>query len=127
MGILAKHAQDNYFDNHFDNFEEYLETTGIAAKGVPPYLLVRSNCEECDEDVLAIRYHGRRILLVHVVERLILHQCPVPGFDTENYPDDPNVRDGDGEIRNGGWHDEYPDDPYNYPDIPYVDPTRGVK
>ncbi len=141
MSILEKHAQDNYWDKHWDEFESHLETTGIRAKGVPAYLLIRTRCESCDEEALCIKYHGRRILVVHVIDRLVMHQCPVntrfeigpeegqtePDPNQETYPDDPNVRDGSGRIRNGGWHDEYPDDPYSYPDIPYVDPTRGVK
>ena len=136
MGILEKHAYDNYWDKHWDEFESHLETTGIPIKGVPAYLLIRTQCTSCNEDALCIKYHGKRILVVPAIERLVIHQCPFPAYEIgpdeghpepEVYPDDPNVRDGGGEIRSGGWFDEYPDDPHSYPDIPYVDPTRGVK
>lgn len=125
MGILEKHAQDNWFDKHYDKFEEYLETTGLSRRGIPPYLLVRSNCLDCNESVTAIRYHGKRIQIVLVLERWILHQCPIhtryeigpEEGQPEPWPDQ-------------GWSDpgveppDFADDPYARPDIPYVDPTK---
>lgn len=126
MGILKKHGDNNYLDNTFDNFEPRLERGEMHISALPGYLLYGSRCTDCDEEVTALRYKGRRILLHANGEKWIIHQCPPPV--EEIYPDDPNVRDGDGRIVGGGWTDPGPepdpfnDDPYMYPDIPYVPP-----
>jgi len=142
MGILKKHAEDNYLDNTYDNFEERLGLGNFPVRAIPPHLLYGSRCVTCDEEVTALRYRGRRIDLIIVMGNWALHQCPnEPEYGErddileaqaeargEIWPDDPNVRDGDGNIRDGGWTDpgteprDFPDDPYMYPDIPYVPP-----
>lgn len=127
--LLEKYAGLNWFDETYSDFEPRLERGEIPVAGIKPWFLIRTYCTDCDEPALAIRYHGRRILIIANGERFIPHQCPDP--TPQVYPDDPEVRDGSGDIRGGGWHDdkkydeEFADDPYAYPDIPYVDPTRG--
>ncbi len=127
--LLEKYAGLNWFDDTFSDFEPRLERGEIPVAGIKPWFLIRTYCTDCDEPALAIRYHGRRILIIANQEFFIPHQCPDPA--AEVYPDDPEVRDGDGRLVAGGWTDPGPepdpfnDDPYVYPDIPYVDPTRG--
>ena len=153
MGILSKHAGDNYFDARWNNFEEELDAGRVTDKSIPTYFLIRTRCENCDEEATAIKYHGRRILIWLNGNVWENHQCPAqigpeeghaeptPEEEidwserqdieqellTQTHPDDPCSRDGSGNIRSGGWHDEYPDDPYSYPDIPYVDPTQNTR
>jgi len=149
--ILRKHAKDNYFDLRWSDFESALDNGQVHHGAIPSYFLIRTSCMSCDADSTAIKYHGNRILIDPNGNTWERHKCrPVIGPDeghaeptpeeeidvheradieqellNATHPDDPNVRDGSGNLRSGGWHDEYPDDPYNYPDIPYVDPTRG--
>ncbi len=132
MGILQKHADDNYYTRTFDNFVERLERGELPTKALLWFDLYGSECADCEQKVTAFKYRGDRYHL-HLTgpkdaRRWIVHQCPP--YEGEIYPDDPEVRDGDGRIVGGGWTDPGPepdpfnDDPYNYPDIPYVDPTR---
>ena len=151
MGILKKHAGDNFFDSTWDNFEERLERGAFSHAAFPGWLLIRSSCLTCDASVTVIKYHGRRIELVpsgdeQMGRRWIIHQCPPEVLDQhgadsdeverqqsmtwrdkpepeygeaddiaeaqaeakgEIYPDDPNVRDGNGDIvAHFDWNDE---------------------
>ena len=105
-GLLEKHS-GSWLDENFDDLETDL-AKGMHKGEIPPWFLIRTYCSDCDEPCTAIRYHGRRIL-VHPsgTEQMgkfwIIHQCPPPV--EEIYPDDPEVRDGDGEIRALGWDD----------------------
>ena len=135
MGILSKHAKDNFFDARWKDFEAELDAGRISTKAIPGYFLIRTRCLDCDEDCNAIKYHGRRLLIIPNGEFWINHQCPPPVEDT--HPDDPEVRDGSGNLRGGGWTDRGDDqdrrqfdDPkysFDYPDIPYVDPTQNTR
>ena len=127
-GLLAKYGADNWLERNFGDLEPKLEK-GIRAAEMPPWFLIRTYCEYCDEPCCSIRHRGERLLVVVVDDMIFLHQCPPPVEDV--YPDDPNVRDGDGNIRGGGWSDDtwgqppdYSDPPYDfqYPDVPYVPP-----
>ncbi len=130
-GLLEKHS-GNCLDKNFDDLEADL-AKGIHEGEIPPWLLIRTYCPDCDEGCLAINQHSKRHLVVANLGRLTLHQCP-PAVE-EVYPDDPEVRDGSGNLRGGGWTDAGDDqdrrqfdDPkysFDYPDIPYVDPTQG--
>ena len=129
MSILQKYADRNWYDRHMDDFAGKLEAGRIKASFLLPWDCYGSECGTCEQKVIAFKYRGTRYDLHETSDgRLIVHQCPPPVEDV--YPDDPNVRDGDGNIRDGGWSDpgtepdSFADDPYNYPDIPYVDPTR---
>jgi len=108
LGLLVKYQGDNWFDDTYDHFEDRLERGLISHIAIPGWFLIRTYCTDCDEPCTAIRYHGRRIL-VHpsgteqTGKFWIIHQCPPP--TEEIYPDDPEVRDGDGEIRALGWDD----------------------
>ncbi len=150
MNILKKYADRNYYDETFDKFLERLEAGRIGVAQLRSWDLYGSRCVTCDESVTAFRYRGERYDLVHAGGFWVIHQCPAnklyeigpeegqpePEIDAQEradielelsnarYPDDPEVRDGSGNIRSGGFYDDYPDDPYCYPDIPYVDPTR---
>jgi hypothetical protein len=132
VGILKRHGQNNYLDNTFDDFEGRLERDTITVPAIPKYLLYGAHCENCDESVTALRYKGRRILLHDVNGIWVIHQCPHP-FDigveeghpepTEDEIDVHERADINEELLKNQWADsEYPDDPYNYPDIPYVAP-----
>jgi len=155
--ILAKHAGLTWFDDTYDNFEPRLEAGEFPLAAIKPWFLIRTYCMTCDGPCVAIRYHGRRILLIDVEGFWRPHQCPYeigpeegqtePTAEEEidaqeradieqelvnqQYPDDPEVRDGDGNIRGGGWTDpgtqprSFGEPVFGYPDIPYVDPTRG--
>ena len=135
MGILEKHSKDNFFDARWDDFEGMLDKGNISAKAIPGYFLIRTRCTDCDEECNAIKYHGRRLLIIANGDSWINHQCPPPV--EEVYPDDPEVRDGSGNLRSGGWTDRGDDqdrrqfdDPkysFDYPDIPYVDPTQHTR
>ncbi len=128
MGILKSHADNNWYDRTFDNFVERLERGRIGVAMLRSWDLYGSECIDCEEKVTAFKYRGQRYDLHHSGGFWVIHQCPPSA--PEIYPDDPNVRDGDGNIVGGGWSDPgtepdpFNDDPYNYPDIPYVDPTR---
>ena len=150
MSILKKYADRNHYDSTYDDFVGRLERGQIGVAMLRSWDLYGSECVDCEEKVTAFKYRGQRYDLHHSGGFWIIHQCPnlhtlspvnagkpEPDYGEaddiaeaqaeakgEIYPDDPNVRDGGGNIRSGGWFDEYPDDPYNYPDIPYVDPTR---
>lgn len=160
-GILAKHASDNYFDARWKDFESELDNDRVSMASIPTYFLIRTRCETCDEEATAIKYHGRRILIVPNGNLWQNHQCPqkyqigpeeghaepTPEEEidwqeradieqemlTQTHPDDPCVRDGDGEIRSGGWSDpssqprSFADPVTGYPDIPYVDPTQNTR
>ena len=128
MTILKKYADRNHYDSTYDDFVGRLERGQIGVAMLKSWDLYGSECVTCEEKVTAFKYRGQRYDLHHVGGFWVIHQCPPP--TEEVYPDDPNVRDGDGRIVGGGWTDPGPepdpfnDDPYNYPDIPYVDPTR---
>ena len=64
MGILEKHSKDNFFDARWDNFERTLDEGNIPLTAIPGYFLIRTRCEDCDEECTAIKYHGRRILII---------------------------------------------------------------
>ena len=120
--ILKRHATENFFDRTWQNFEERLERGAFAHTAFPGWLLIRSACLDCDADVTVIKYHGRRIQLVpsgdnQMGKNWIVHQCKHAHPDPEHeygerddrleaaaeargeiYPDDPNVRDGNGDI-----------------------------
>ncbi len=133
-GLLAKYRSQNWLTKTFGDLEKELES-GLPSAEMPPWFLIRTYCGDCNEGCLAIKHEGKRHLVVEVAGRLSLHQCPPPV--EEVYPDDPEVRDGSGDLRAGGWTDRGDDqdrrqfdDPkysFDYPDIPYVDPTQGVK
>ncbi len=133
MGLLEKYQGANWFDENFANFEGSLEKGVVPHIRIPGYLLVRTYCTACDEDCTAIRYHGRRYLLVASgTEQMgrfwVIHQCPHP-FDIgveEGHPEPTEEEEID-------WHErqdieeelkknQWADDPYNHPDIPYVPP-----
>lgn len=154
--LLERYAGLNWFDENYSDFEERLEKGTIPIPGIKPWFLIRTYCTDCDEPCVAIRYHGRRIALVEGDGFWIPHQCPYEigpeeGRDeptpeeeidwserqdieqellTQTHPDDPNVRDGDGEIRGQDWSDpgteprSFADPAYSfdYPDVPYVPP-----
>ncbi len=132
MSILKKHADNNYYDNTFSDFVGRLERGRIGVAMLRSWDLYGSECITCEEKVTAFKYRGQRYDLVHISGFWVIHQCPAHKLyelgaeegQNEPWPDDPCVRDGSGNIRSGGFYDDYPDDPYNYPDIPYVDPTR---
>ena len=155
-GLLKKYQSQSYLAKNYGDLESEL-AKGIRTAEFPPWFLIRTYCPDCEEGCLAIKHEGKRHLVNEVAGRLSLHQCPYeigpeegqtePTAEEEidaseradieqelvnqQYPDDPNVRDGDGEIRGGGWTDpgteprSFADPVYGYPDIPYVDPTRG--
>lgn len=102
-GILGKHISNNFFDRNFIQFRNQLEVRGISITAIPGPLLIRTYCESCDEECVAIKYHGERILLSTTAYSYVIHQCPHPV--DESWPDDPEIRDGDGEIRQGGWNE----------------------
>ena len=109
LGLLTKYQDDNWFDDTFHDFEGRLEKGLIPHIAIPGWFLIRTYCQDCDEPATAIRYHGRRILVVPSgTEQLgkfwVIHQCPPPVEPC--WPDDPNVRDGDGNIRSGGYNDD---------------------
>ena len=135
-GLLAKYQGDNWFDEQYHDFEGRLEKGLIPHVGIPGWFLIRTYCTDCDEPCTAIRYHCRRMLLVpsgttQMGKFWVIHQCPHP-YDigpeegqiepdeidaqeradieqellNQQWPDDPCVRDGDGNIRYGGFDDE---------------------
>ena len=124
LGLLAKYQGENWFDTEFHDFAGALEGGRVHHTRIPGWFLIRSWCTSCNEEVTAIRYHGRRICLVpngqgQMGKYWAIHQCPHPydigpeegqiepdPYEQETYPDDPCVRDGDGEIRAGGFYDE---------------------
>lgn len=125
MSILRKHLDDNFYTRKFDDFVGRLERGELPFGALLPHDCYGAKCPTCDEDVVAFKYRGERYDLHEIVGRWIIHQCPQP--EDECWPDDPNVRDGDGNIRGGGWSDDtwaepqdFADDPYNYPDVPYA-------
>lgn len=100
------------------NFNRELEAGRVSVAALSGHDLQAGQCQTCGEAVTLFRDYQ-----LHANGAFwIIHQCPPPVEDV--YPDDPNVRDGSGDIRSNGFYDEYPDDPYSYPDIPYVAP-RG--
>lgn len=125
-GILEKHANDNWYTRTYDDFERRLEAGKLPIGALRSWDCYGARCPLCDESVTAFRYKGERYYLHNNNKTWYVHQCPDPnGIGAGGgWPDDPEVRDGDGELRSAGWFDTYPDDPYSYPDIPYVDPTR---
>ena len=131
-GILKKHADTNWYTTkHGADFLALLERGELNVPDLLPYDLYGSECVDCEQKVTRFKYRGERYDLEHAGGRWFIHQCPDPNTQ-ECWPDDPCVRDKDGSIWEG-WSDEstrvreYPDDPYNYPDIPYVPPgfTKG--
>ena len=135
--ILKRHATENFFDRTWSNFEERLERGAFAHTAFPGWLLIRSACLDCDEDVTVIKYRGKRYQLVpsgdnQMGKHWVIHQCLHPQDVTgeyqanledygdrddrleaaaeargEIYPDDPNVRDGNGDIvAHFDWGDE---------------------
>jgi len=147
--ILKRHATENFFDRTWDRFEERLERGAFSHTAFPGWMLIRSACLDCDEDVTVIKYKGKRIQLVpagdnQMGKTWVIHQCPerchtcdAPlGFEVgpeeghpeptsdelsdhydrleaaaeakgEIWPDDPNVRDGSGDIvAHFDWGDE---------------------
>lgn len=128
MGILSRHGNDNVLDNKFDNFEERLTRGSLRCEDIPVWLLCGSVCMDCDELVTALRYKGRRILLNRASGMWILHQCPHP-FDIgveEGHPEPTAEEEIDWserkDIEEEMKREQWPDDPYNYPDVPYVVP-----
>jgi hypothetical protein len=114
MGLLEKYRKQSWLARNFDDLEADLEK-GMHSGEIPPWFLIRTFCTDCDEECLAIRHQGKRHLVHEVSGRLTLHQCPQPVDQRQDdWTDDQDRR-----------HDQFPDDPYNYPDIPYVDPTQG--
>ena len=156
MGILEKYADRNWYDRHLDDFPVKLEAGQVSTKMLLPWDTYGSECVTCGESVIAFKYRGQRYDLHELGSKVIIHQCaaqhyeigpeegwPEPEYGErddileaqaeargEIYPDDPEVRDGDGNIRSGGWSDpgteprSFADPVYGWPDIPYVDPTR---
>jgi hypothetical protein len=134
--IIKRHATENFFDRTWPNFMELLERGAFSHTAFPGWLLIRSYCVTCNEPVTAIKYHGDRYELVpsgteQMGTRWVIHQCPSGTLEKiwheqgqpeygeaediaeaqqeakgEIWPDDPNVRDGDGNIRDGGFGDE---------------------
>ncbi len=118
--IIKRHATENFFDRTWSNFEERLERGAFAHTAFPGWLLIRSRCVSCDDEVTVIKYRGRRYQLVpsgdeQMGKRWVIHQCRHPQDEPEYgeaddiaeaqaeakgeiYPDDPNVRDGNGDI-----------------------------
>ena len=95
MGILEKHAADNFFDRKWWQFEEQLEQGRIPIGGIPGGMLIRTACPDCDTGTMAIRYRGRRILIDPGAKTWDMHQCPYQMDVDDN--DEPQ-RDGDGEL-----------------------------
>jgi hypothetical protein len=135
--ILKRYATENFFDRTWPNFMELLERGAFSHTAFPGWMLIRSKCVTCNDDVTVIKYHGERYELVpsgdeQMGKRWVIHQCAQPQRDGEAddygfvpdygeaddiaeaqqeakdeiWPDDPEVRDGDGEIRSGGFGDE---------------------
>ncbi len=136
-GVLKKHAEDNHYTRTFDDFERRLEAGKLPVAALRSWDCYGARCPLCDESVTAFKYKGERYYLHNTAQlpdrpaTWYIHQCRPPVEDV--YPDDPNVRDGNGDIvAHFDWSDDqdrrhdqdYPDPPYGYPDIPYVDPTR---
>jgi hypothetical protein len=128
LNILKKYAADNFFDRTWPNFLTLLERGKFSHTAFPGWLLIRSACMTCDEDVTVIKYHGERYQLVpagpsQMGKNWVIHQCPQPEpeidwheradieqeLKSESWPDDPEVRDGDGNIRQGGFNDGHTD------------------
>ena len=131
-GILEKHADDNWYTRTFDDFERRLEAGKLPINAIRAFDCYGAECPDCGEKVTAFKYKGGRYL-IHASDHWYIHQCPDPTGNGAGggWPDDPNVRDGNGDIvAHFDWSDEgteprsFADDPYSYPDIPYVDPTR---
>ena len=117
--ILKRHATENFFDRTWSNFEERLERGAFSHAAFPGWLLIRSYCTDCNDEVTVIKYRGKRYQLVpsgdeQMGKRWVIHQCKHPQDEEygerddrleaaaeargEIYPDDPNVRDGSGDI-----------------------------
>lgn len=92
-----------------------------------PWDTYGSECPDCEEKVIAFKYKGERYDLHVASGRYIIHQCPQ--YVEECWPDDPNVRDSDGNMRSADWSDDtdrvrdLSDDEWKYPDVPYVAPN----
>ena len=127
-GIIKKYATENFFDRTWDNFEHRLERGQFSHAAFPGWLLIRSYCTDCNDEVTVIKYRGKRYQLVpsgdnQMGKNWVIHQCKNPLVTThgehhnepeygerddileaqheargEVYPDDPNVRDGSGDI-----------------------------
>lgn len=100
VGILHKHAASNWFDETYADFEGRLERGLIPHVAIPGWFLVRTYCTSCDEEATAIRYRGRRILLVpsgttQMGKFWVIHQCPPPCDERAALHDDQQY-DGDG-------------------------------
>ena len=96
MGILKNHADDNYYVRTFDDFLGRLERGDIPLGALLPWDTYGSECIDCEQKVTAFKYRGERYDLHVNGDRWIIHQCPPS--EPEIYPDDPNVRDGNGDI-----------------------------
>ncbi len=96
MTILKKYADRNYYDSTYDDFVGRLERGQIGVAMLRSWDLYGSECIDCEEKVTAFKYRGQRYDLHHNGGRWIIHQCRPPVEPV--YPDDPNVRDGDGNI-----------------------------
>lgn len=148
--ILKRHATENYFDRKYTNFLRTLERGKFSHTAFPGWLLVRSYCVTCDEPVTVIKYHGERYELVpsgpeELGKRWVIHQCPVDNTDAysaravedeaqqkhyEIGPEEGHAEPTEDEIdvheradiEQEMQREQWPDDPYNYPDIPYLPP-----
>lgn len=99
MGVLAQHRDEtDWFTTTFGHrFQQALEMGRIAVGQIPGWKTIRTYCETCNESCYAIRHRGERIVIQTNGNRWIIHQCPHPQ-DQRDYPDDPDQRDGDGEL-----------------------------
>lgn len=119
--LLEKYARQNYLDKTWGDFERALERGEIRAGEIPPSFTYGSECVTCEEKTIKVKYRGRTIDTHIVSGTYILHQCPQ--YVDECWPDDPEVRDGSGNLRTADWSDDT-DRVRDYSDDPY-DPTEG--
>lgn len=123
MGILKKYSQENWHTReHGPDFLAKLERGELGHGDLSYHSTYGSECPDCEEKVIAFKYLGQRYDLHFISGRYIIHQCP-PYIVDECWPDDPNVRDSDGNIVE--WSDESWAEPRDYSDDPY-DPTEGA-
>ncbi len=136
MNILKKHADRNYYDDTFPDFREKLERGRIGVAELRHWDLYGSRCVTCDESITRFKYRGERFDLVHVSGFWVIHQCPPNKLyeigPEEGQPEpEPEIdaqerADIEQEMLSHQWPDDMADDPYNYPDVPYVVP-EGFK
>lgn len=139
--LLEKYAGLNWFDETYDNFEARLERGEFPVAAIKPWFLIRTYCVDCDAPAVAIRYHGRRLLLIDVEGYWRPHQCPYE-IGPEEGRDEPTPEEEidwserrdieEEQLKLNQWSDDtwgeprsFADPVFGYPDIPYVDPTRG--